>query len=76
MRNRGESCKEPTCNKDAYCKGYCTKHYQQLRLKGKIVKKDYVFIGNFCKYIGCKDMVAAKGVCRNHYMKEYYASKR
>ena len=75
MRNRGELCGASNCDRDAYCKGYCTKHYQQIRLKGKIIKKDYVFINGLCKNIGCGNKSISKGYCRNHYMKEWNANK-
>ena len=68
MKNKGQKCLE--CDRDAACKGYCFKHYQQKRLRGSIIKKNYIYIKGQCRIIGCPNKILAKGLCQNHYRQE------
>lgn len=34
--NKGRKCSCPECNYDAFCKGFCKAHYEQIRQHGKI----------------------------------------
>jgi hypothetical protein len=68
MKNKGKKCKISSCNDDAVCKEYCSKHYQQIKLRGSIIEKDYVFIENLCKIIGCSGKEFSKGFCQKHYI--------
>jgi hypothetical protein len=70
MKNKNKKCQVPQCDKDAVCKGYCTKHYQQMKLNGKILEKNYTFIEGMCKIIGCGKKVFAKDLCQKHYLKQ------
>jgi len=69
VKNKGLLCKAQGCHQNAVCKGFCTKHYQQLKLRGKLLEKDYVFIQGFCKILGCGRKVFAKDLCQTHYKK-------
>lgn len=69
MKNKGKKCSVSGCFEDAFCKGLCTKHYQQLRRCGKIKKKEYLFIPGICRMIGCNRKVFAKDLCQTCYMK-------
>ena len=69
MRNKFRLCKVPNCNRDAVCKGFCRKHYQQIRSKGKISEKGYIYVYGLCKILNCKNKAFAKGYCQKHYTK-------
>jgi len=68
MKNKGKKCLVKSCDKSAVCKELCTKHYQQKKLRGSIIEKDYVFIEGLCQIVGCGKKVLAKGYCQNHYL--------
>jgi len=70
MKNKGLSCQASGCERNADCKGYCTKHYQQIKLRGKLLQKDYVFIVGTCKILGCGRRIFAKDLCQTHYLKD------
>lgn len=69
IRNKGKICSVNGCQNNAFCKGYCSKHYQQIKFNGKIKEKENVFITEFCKNLGCGKQVFAKGLCQNCYTK-------
>ena len=69
-KNKGKKCKTMNCVSDAVCKGLCSKHYQQLKLRGSIIEKSYVYILGLCKIIGCNKKEFSKGFCQNHYLEE------
>jgi hypothetical protein len=69
IKNKGQKCLVSTCEKDAFCKGYCTKHYQQMKFKGKIQEKNInLAVEGYCKNLGCGNLVFAKGLCQNCYV--------
>ena len=65
--NKGKKCKAGNCNREAVCKELCTKHYQQQKLRGNLIEKNYIFIDGICKMIGCGKPILAKGYCQFHY---------
>lgn len=67
IRNKGRKCLVFGCHKDAFCKGYCSKHYQQIKFNGKIKEDPCVTISEFCKNLGCGQKVFAKGLCQTCY---------
>ena len=67
MRNKGKKCEAKNCDRDAICKGLCSKHYQQQKLRGKILEKNYLYIDGRCKIINCGKKIFAKGFCQKHY---------
>jgi len=71
FKNKGKKCSIGKCCSLAFCKSYCTKHYQQMRLKG-VLKQDqtYIHIPGFCKNIACTGDLFAKGLCQKCYRKE------
>lgn len=68
--NKGKKCQVHNCFNPAFCKGYCTKHYQQIKFKGKIKENVYLNISNFCKNLGCGQQTFAKGLCQSCYTKQ------
>jgi hypothetical protein len=69
IKNKGKSCSG--CSEPAFCKGYCTKHYQQIKFHGKIKEKEtHLTVSGFCKNLGCGKLVFAKGFCQNCYTKQ------
>ena len=71
MKNKGLKCSVNLCDKKAVCKGMCAKHYQQIKLRGSIIEKDYVFVDGLCKIVGCGKKMFAKGYCQNHYIEKH-----
>jgi len=67
MVKEKKKCAEVGCEKDRYCRGLCTLHYQKLKrtvnLSPLYEEKD----GLLCKAEGCKRAVYAKGLCIRHY---------
>jgi hypothetical protein len=71
IKNKGKICLVEKCGEPAFCKGYCTKHYQQIHLNGKLKKEQtYMCIPGLCKNIGCGGKVFAKGLCQKCYRRE------
>ena len=68
MKDKNKKCSVSNCTKEVFCKGFCTKHYQQMHFKGTIKQKDFVFINGICKIIGCGKKLFAKGYCQIHYL--------
>jgi len=69
-KNKGRNCITPLCIKEAVCKGYCYKHYQQIKFNGKIKQRQYVVITGICKNIGCGKKIFAKDLCQKCYLEE------
>lgn len=69
IKNKGKKCLVVGCQSNAFCKGYCSKHYQQIKFHGKIKEKEELYIDKFCKNLGCSKPVFAKGLCQNCYTK-------
>jgi len=67
MRNKGKTCSVVNCGDDAFCKGYCSKHYQQMKFKGEIKTVEHLVLSNYCKNLGCGKTVFAKGLCQTCY---------
>lgn len=55
-------CKVEGCTEKHEAKGYCKKHYQQMRKYGAIKKG----ISTQCKVIGCNNTRLVKGYCSRH----------
>jgi len=70
IKNKGKKCLVSNCNKEAFCKGYCSKHYQQIKFHGEIKEKTYLTVFSFCKNLSCGQPVFAKGLCQNCYLKQ------
>lgn len=60
-------CLVDGCERSAYCRGYCQRHYQQLRLSGKLERKTFANKGLTCKVDGCKRAAKIQGMCKKHY---------
>ena len=57
-------CKVDGCSNKYFSKGYCSRHYQQVKKYGKIYKQIYP---EFCTVEGCNNKYLAKGYCNKHY---------
>jgi len=69
IRNKGKKCSIYGCERQAFCKGYCSKHYQQIKFHGEVKKESAVVIPEFCKNLSCGKKVFAKGLCQTCYIK-------
>ena len=65
MANNG-TCRAPQCGKEVQAKGYCLRHYRQWR-KGKLPKPRY----RSCNAEGCHKPQTRRGLCPEHFAKEY-----
>jgi len=74
-RNKGKRCKASNCGKEAICKGFCAKHYQQQKLRGNLIEKNYIYVAGLCKIIGCNKKEFAKGFCQTHYLEDKTENK-
>lgn len=75
MKNKNKICKAKGCDREAVCKGYCPKHYQQIKLRGKLIEKNYLYVEGICKMIGCNGKILAKGLCQPHYLEDKKGEK-
>ena len=70
-----EICAAPECGRVVYAKGYCNKHYTQIRTYGKLrpdlEREEYSHNAKECAESGCHGEAIAKGLCRAHYQKQY-----
>ena len=69
-------CKVVGCKKLALSKGYCSKHYQQMRRHGGLTlereqQHQMIPSNGKCVVDGCDRAVEAKGMCKLHYNIEY-----
>lgn len=70
-KNQNKPCSVSGCGKQAICKGYCSRHYQQIRLRGNIITKSGgMFVSGVCKILGCGKKTQAKDLCSAHYRQE------
>lgn len=70
IKNKGLKCLVNSCDKPAFCKGYCTKHYQQIKFLGEIKEKAFLGIQGLCKNLNCGRLVFAKGFCQHCYQEQ------
>lgn len=65
-----DGCLVVSCDESNYARGYCRRHYAQMRENGKILpeplpKAPVCLIGR------CTNSAVAKGYCRKHYDSHY-----
>lgn len=63
-------CKVVWCHDEAVTKGYCNKHYQQMRKHGEVkseTERSKIKVSDKCSISGCDNKVFAKGYCNKHY---------
>jgi hypothetical protein len=70
MASKG-TCKAPECGKEVQAKGYCPRHYRQWR-RGKLPKPRY----KSCNAEGCHKPQTRRGLCDEHFAKEYTKSRK
>ncbi len=61
-------CAADDCSRDAVSKGYCDRHYRQVRRNGEPKTRRNV-VAPPCKVDGCDRKSDAKGYCPTHYMR-------
>jgi len=65
------TCNAPSCPKKVYAKGYCNKHYNQIRIHGELTpdveRAEYTAADTTCSELMCPGIVVAKGLCMTHY---------
>jgi hypothetical protein len=69
MKNKNKKCLVTECENNAFCKGLCSKHYQQIKFNGKVKEKTYLTVSKFCKNLNCSKTIFAKGFCQSCYTK-------
>jgi hypothetical protein len=70
MLKKKNKCSVVSCENTAICKGYCSKHYQQIKLSGKIKDDSFIYMEGMCKNLGCGKKIFAKGLCQTCYRNE------
>lgn len=61
-------CSVKGCERGAFCKGFCHKHYQQMNKHGKIIDDEIRAKRNkICKVEECDRKPCAYGYCQKHY---------
>jgi hypothetical protein len=64
----GAWCQAPGCGSPARTRGYCPRHYQQVRKFGRLTpEREYYHREAWCSVEGCRDLQVAKGYCYRHY---------
>jgi len=62
-------CSAPHCNKEVYVKGYCRKHYIQIRKYGELKPDKEIYTE--CVVEGCSEKPFSRGLCHRHYVYMY-----
>lgn len=57
------SCSFDGCERDAWCKGFCSKHYYYNKRHG-------VLPGKICKIDGCESPAYRRGMCNKHSLRD------
>ena len=61
-------CQAPSCERLALTRGYCSRHYQQLRRCGRLIPdREYGHRSERCSVDHCQAPQVAKGYCFRHY---------
>ena len=68
VENTVEECGASHCVAVSRASGYCPKHYQQVRLHGRLTpEREYRSRGSECGVGNCQKEQIAKGFCFRHY---------
>ena len=61
------------CDGPQVAKGYCFRHYQQMRRYGRLTpERERPYGRTGCQAPGCCEPHSSRGYCKRHYMSEYY----
>jgi hypothetical protein len=64
------------CEEEQVAKGYCFRHYQQVRRYGRLTpERERIYGRKACEVPGCEEKHSSRGFCKKHYMSEYYLPK-
>lgn len=73
-------CRVKGCERAVYAKGYCNKHYTQIRAYGELrpdlERVDYSKVAKECTEGECHGKVVAKGLCMTHYQQQRRATEQ
>lgn len=65
-KEKGECCVDG-CNRVEHCRGYCERHYTQIKRYGKITKVEDDWGKRECKVNGCNGKHYGNGYCEKHW---------
>lgn len=68
-------CQVEGCERKHASKGYCDRHYRQVRAHGKVLDREIVHRDPICVIEGCEEKHKAKGYCSRHYCQMWYHGK-
>lgn len=60
------ACSVPDCDRDAYARGHCERHYRQLLRRGQVVP-DWAPLT--CSVDTCTRKAVTRGLCHGHYVR-------
>lgn len=66
-RRRGGLCGVPACGRRSVARGFCKRHYQQLRTGRDPMAPEVPRTRRGCSVLGCVEPHDAKGFCKIHY---------
>lgn len=67
MKKKSRTCSVEGCNLEHYSKGYCRKHYDNLRFYGTVKGSSIIRYGPICSVPDCGKSEYAKGYCLLHW---------
>lgn len=66
-KNKGMKCSDKKCKNPARVKGFCMKHYNEMRYPKKL--QIFKNVGQKCTIPGCSDKAYCRAMCSKHYRK-------
>ena len=75
--HRQGKCTADGCDQAEVARGYCFRHYQQIRRYGRLTpERERIYGRTKCQVATCQERHAARGYCKKHYMQEFYLPRR
>ncbi|MEN6550183.1 MAG: hypothetical protein ABFE07_29415 [Armatimonadia bacterium] len=72
-KSRSLKCIVAGCENIRIARGYCSVHYHQIRVHGKIKESPEKSKAKSCVVVGCSKKICAHHLCSDHY--QFYLSK-
>ena len=70
-------CKAEDCSQAEIARGFCFRHYQQVRRYGRLTpERERIYSRTTCQVTDCHERHAARGYCKKHYMQEFYLPRQ
>ena len=66
-------CQITGCETKHYAKGYCKKHYAQIKNHGRLTPEKEHEVPKSCQVEGCENKYCSKGYCIKHYHQVRYS---